>query len=96
MVMPGSGRRSGQRPRLDLRLGRRPPQRAQGAGMRDGHGAVAGEGARVAAGELARVQGYRHDLARRDTHLDPATDEARIEGVVAGIESERTGQAPPG
>jgi hypothetical protein len=53
-----------------------------------GQRAVLGERARVSAGELAGVQRDRDDLAVADAGFDAATDQARVQRVVAGIEAQ--------
>src|SRR6516165_1514933 len=53
-----------------------------------GEGQMAGEAARVARRELARIQRDRSDLTLAHAQLDAAAGEARIERVVVGVKAQ--------
>jgi hypothetical protein len=63
------------------------------------HRPVVGERALVAAGQLARVERGSERPPLRDPDLDAATDQTRVERVVAGVDAGRVGgrrRAPGG
>jgi hypothetical protein len=87
---------AGKRPLLDLGLGRGAAQLAQRIGVLErGDRAITGKRTGVSAGELARVERHREQLALRDAELDAAADQARVERVVARVDAHvRVGRDP--